>query len=138
MSAVVCVRQIPYGFFENEMFDFFGQFGRVTRLKLKRSEKTGRSKGVAFVEFKSAKVAEIAASTMNNYLLFDRILKCEVLPPAKVGRSLFKNWNVAVKGHQRNKALVKKANKHKGRETILAMCQRCSTRGRSLPATEIQ
>ncbi|CDW57944.1 RRM 1 domain containing protein [Trichuris trichiura] len=127
MANVVRVRRIPFGFFENEMFEYFSQFGKVTRLKLIRSEKTGRSRGTAFVEFQSSKVAEIVASTMNNYLLLDSVLKCEVLPPEKIRHSLFKDWRLAVKGHQRNKAYVKKANKQKQAATIVAMCRRLNS-----------
>ncbi|KFD48572.1 hypothetical protein M514_10583 [Trichuris suis] len=123
MARVICVRRIPYGFFENEMFEYFSQFGKVTRLKLIRSEKTGRSRGFAFVEFKSAKVAEIVASTMNNYLLFDS----EVLPSKKIRPSLFRNWRLAVKGHTRNKTFVKKANKRKQAATIVVMCRRLNS-----------
>lgn len=36
---------------------------------------TGRSKGYAFIEFEHPEVAKIAAETMNNYLIFDRLLK---------------------------------------------------------------
>lgn len=38
---------------------------------------TGRSKGYAFVEFEYDEVARIVAETMNNYLMFDKLLKCE-------------------------------------------------------------
>ena len=38
---------------------------------------TGNAKGYAFVEFKSATVAKIVAETMNNYLMFHRLLKCK-------------------------------------------------------------
>ena len=69
-----------------------------------RSKKTGRSCGFAFVEFKYREVAEVSfcfaynlsdlkethisydqvvAESMNNYLMFDRLLKCSVVP--KVG-----------------------------------------------------
>ena len=37
---------------------------------------TGRCKGFAFVEFACDEVAKIAAQTMNNYLMFNKLLKC--------------------------------------------------------------
>lgn len=36
---------------------------------------SGRSKGYAFIEFQHPEVAKIAAETMNNYLMFNRLLK---------------------------------------------------------------
>jgi RNA recognition motif-containing protein len=37
---------------------------------------TGGSKGYAFVEFACDDVAKIVAETMNNYMMFGRLLKC--------------------------------------------------------------
>lgn len=46
-------------------------------------------KGYGFIKFKSAEVAKIAASSMNNYLMFDKILVCHVLPKSKLRKELF-------------------------------------------------
>ena len=43
--GTIYLGHIPFGFFEDEMRGFFSQFGTVTRLRLARSKKTGRSKG---------------------------------------------------------------------------------------------
>ncbi|XP_041371797.1 LOW QUALITY PROTEIN: MKI67 FHA domain-interacting nucleolar phosphoprotein-like [Gigantopelta aegis] len=75
--GVVYLGHIPHGFYEKEMTSFFSQFGRVTRLRLARSKKTGASKGYAFIEFRSEDVAKIVAETMNNYLMFEKLLKCQ-------------------------------------------------------------
>ena len=39
---------------------------------------TGRARGYAFIEFEFPEVAAIAAESMNNYLMFDKLLKCEL------------------------------------------------------------
>lgn len=39
---------------------------------------TGGVKGYAFVEFAISEVAKIAADTMNNYLMFGKLLKCKL------------------------------------------------------------
>lgn len=36
---------------------------------------SGKPKGYAFIEFLHPEVAKIAAETMNNYLMFNRLLK---------------------------------------------------------------
>lgn len=38
---------------------------------------TGRSKGYGFVEFDCDEVAKIVAETMDNYLMGERLIKCE-------------------------------------------------------------
>ncbi|XP_023224722.1 nucleolar protein 4-like [Centruroides sculpturatus] len=75
-SGVMYVGHLPHGFYEEELKSFFSQFGAVNRVRVVRSRKTGRSKGYAFVEFKYEDVAKIAIETMNNYLLYNKILKC--------------------------------------------------------------
>lgn len=78
--GVVFLKHIPYGFFEPQMRKYFEQFGRITRLRLARSKKTGKSKGYAYIEFAHQEVAKLVAETMNNYLMFTRILKCDFVP----------------------------------------------------------
>ncbi|KAG5520163.1 hypothetical protein PMAC_001240 [Pneumocystis sp. 'macacae'] len=93
MSRVIYLGRIPHGFYESEMKSYFKQFGTVTRIKLSRNRKTGKSKHYAFIEFESAKVAKTVAKTMNNYLLFGHILKCSIIPQNKVHKSMFDGSN---------------------------------------------
>ena len=88
--GVVYVGNIPHGFFEPQMKQFFSQFGTVTQLRLSRSIKTGNSRGYAFIEFKCDEVAKIVAETMNNYLMFERLLKCKYVPEESQHVDLFK------------------------------------------------
>lgn len=88
--GVVYVSHIPHGFYEKQMREFFGQFGSVTNLRLGRSKKTGRSCGYAFVEFKYKEVANVVSETMNNYLMFDKILKCVTVPSERCSPAMFK------------------------------------------------
>merc|ERR1712071_210092 len=87
--GVVYLGHIPHGFFESEIKGFFEQFGSVTRVKVSRSPKTGKSKGYAFVEFSQNDVAQIVAETMNNYLMFERLVKAQDIPPEKVSDKMF-------------------------------------------------
>jgi len=88
--GVLYLGRIPHGFYETQMKSFFNQFGKVTRLRLSRSKKTGNSKHYAFIEFEYDEVAKIVAETMHNYLMFGRILKCYVLPEEKIHPDMFK------------------------------------------------
>ena len=82
---------MPHGFYEEEIKGYFSQFGRIIQLKLARSKKTGNHKGYGFIEFDDKEVAEIAAQTMNNYLMFNKILKCHVIQKEKLNPLTFKN-----------------------------------------------
>ncbi|XP_041807159.1 MKI67 FHA domain-interacting nucleolar phosphoprotein [Chelmon rostratus] len=87
--GVIYVGHLPTGLFEPQLKSYFEQFGKVLRLRLSRSKKTGGSKGYAFVEFDCDEVAKIVAETMNNYLMGERLIKCHVIPPEKVHEKLF-------------------------------------------------
>ncbi|XP_074514686.1 MKI67 FHA domain-interacting nucleolar phosphoprotein [Sebastes fasciatus] len=87
--GVVYVSHLPHGLFEPQLKSYFEQFGKVLRLRLSRSKKTGGSKGYAFVEFECDEVARIVAETMNNYLMGERLIKCNVIPPESVHQKLF-------------------------------------------------
>eukprot|EP00271_Cylindrocystis_brebissonii_P014701 TRINITY_DN36170_c0_g1_i1.p1 TRINITY_DN36170_c0_g1~~TRINITY_DN36170_c0_g1_i1.p1 ORF type:complete len:301 (+),score=54.58 TRINITY_DN36170_c0_g1_i1:26-904(+) len=81
---VLYIARIPHGFYEDQMAGFLGQFGTITRLRLSRNKKTGKSKHFAFVEFESPEVARIVAECMHNYLLFGSIVQCKLVPNEKL------------------------------------------------------
>ena len=83
-TGVIYLGHIPHGFYEEQMKSFFSQFGDVTRLKLARCKKTGRSKSYAHIEFESAEDASIVARTMNGYILSGRVLVCHTVAPEKI------------------------------------------------------
>jgi len=87
--GVVYLGRVPHGFYEDQMKNYFTQFGDVTRLRLSRNKTTGRSKHYAFIEFDSSRVAEIVAETMDNYLLLGHILRCKVIPKSEVHPELW-------------------------------------------------
>merc|ERR1712110_162225 len=77
--GVLAIKQLPRVLDEQDLREYFEQFGKVQKLKLARSARTGTSKGFAFVLFKDVKVAKIASDTMHKYLLFNCLLKCSVI-----------------------------------------------------------
>ena len=88
-SGVIYIGHIPYGFVEEGIKAYFEQYGEVLRLKLMRSKKTARSKGYAFLEFKDAEVAKIAAESMNGYLMYGTPLVVEHIAKTSEHENLF-------------------------------------------------
>lgn len=88
--GIVLVKNLPHGFFEDQLEQYFGQFGRLTRMRLCRSKTTGASKGYAYIEFEIPEVAKVAAETMNNYLMFNKLVKTAYIPPEQQSINYFK------------------------------------------------
>jgi nucleolar protein 15 len=95
--GVIYIGRLPSGFEEKELKKYFQQFGDITRLRLSRNKKTGKSKHYAFIEFKDFEVAKIAAETMNNYLLMGHLLKVSTLTDDKIHENLFIGANTKFK-----------------------------------------
>ena len=110
-ASVLYLGHIPHGFYEEEMRGFFAQFGTVSRVRLARNKKTGKSKHYAFIEFKQAEVGEIVAKAMDGYLLFSKVLVAKIVPPADVHPELFKGANRPFKVVDRVASLRKLHNK---------------------------
>ena len=91
--GVLYIGHIPHGFYEDQMRGFFNQFGEVSKLRLSRNKKTGRSRHFAFVEFADRRVAGIVAETMNNYLLCNKILVCKVVDAEKLHKNTWVGAN---------------------------------------------
>ena len=92
-TSIVYLGHIPAAFEEPQMRQFFTQFGPIKHLRLSRNKKSGASKHYAFLEFETPDVAEIVASTMNNYILFGRRLICEVMKAEAVDEHIWKGAN---------------------------------------------
>ncbi|WVR05626.1 hypothetical protein IAU60_002648 [Kwoniella sp. DSM 27419] len=110
--------RIPHGFYEEQMKEYFGQFGDVSRLRLARNRKTGASKHYAYIEFTSQGVAEIVAETMNNYLLMGHILKCQVIPEDDIHPQLWAGANKKFRPVPRARVEKKKHEKPRTEQQV--------------------
>ena len=75
------VGNLPFGFYHEALKEYFSQFGKVTKVRVERSKRTGGFKGYAFVEFENTEVAQIAADATNNYIIDKKILKARYITP---------------------------------------------------------
>ena len=117
-TGVIYIGHLPWGFEEKALKKYFNQFGEITRLIVPRSKKSGRTHGYAFIEFKNYEVAEIAAKTMNNYLLFDRILKCNIIEEKSKYDRIFRKWKKKFEFENKYKKYIENQNKKKTNEEI--------------------
>lgn len=127
--GLIYIGHIPHGFYENEMREYFAQFGKITNVKVCRSRTTGNSKGYGYVEFSHPEVAKIAADTMNNYVMFKKRIVTQFVPYEKRPRGLFRGrssttQNTSVKSRRgkqkssRNKILDDKTVAKKQKKTL--------------------
>lgn len=114
--GVIYLGHIPHGFYEGQIRKFFSQFGTVNKVRLSRSKKTARSKGYAFIEFSCDEVAKIAAETMDNYMMFGRLLKCKVVSKEKVHPRLWKGSERKFYSIPRQQEEITKHNKEKSKK----------------------
>ena len=89
-SSIVYLGHLPAGFEENELRAFLSQFGTVTRVRVARAKRSHRSRGFAFCEFDDPEVANVVADTMSGYLMGQRRIVCNIVPPDKIHRGLFR------------------------------------------------
>ncbi|OAX37615.1 RNA-binding domain-containing protein [Rhizopogon vinicolor AM-OR11-026] len=116
--GVIFMGRLPHGFYEDQLKGYLSQFGDVTRLRISRNKRTGRSKHYGFIEFDSSSVAQIVAETMDNYLLMGHILKCKVIPKEKVHPELWVGANKKWKVIPRDQIVRKEHNKPRTDESM--------------------
>ncbi|KAG5670230.1 hypothetical protein PVAND_000507 [Polypedilum vanderplanki] len=90
-KGLVYIKNLPHGFYEEQLRGYFSQFGAITRLRLGRSPKTLNSRGYAFIEFRYPEVAQIAAEAMNNYIMFHRLIKTKYIAPENIHHDYFRS-----------------------------------------------
>ncbi|KAH7928256.1 RNA-binding domain-containing protein [Leucogyrophana mollusca] len=117
-KGVLFIGRLPHGFYEDQLRGYFSQFGTVTRQRISRSKKTGRSKHYGFLEFDSSSVAQIVADTMDNYLLMGHILRCKVIPQDEVHPELWVGANRKWKAIPRARIARVEHNKPRTEESI--------------------
>ena len=122
-SGVVYVGHLPWGFIDSTLKKYFSQFGTITRIISPKSSKTGRSVGYAFIEFEDEETARIAAKTMNNYILFEKILKCSFVEDKKKYDRIFLKWKKKFEFKERYKIHCEKLARKKSKEEIKEMIQ---------------
>ncbi|XP_006459118.1 hypothetical protein AGABI2DRAFT_201089 [Agaricus bisporus var. bisporus H97] len=109
--GVVYIGRLPHGFYEDQLRGYFSQFGDITRLRISRNKKTGKSKHYGFIEFDSSSVAQIVAETMDNYLLTGHILRCKLIPKDEVHPELWIGANRKWRAVPRDRVVRVQQNK---------------------------
>lgn len=71
----IYVGNLSYSVNEEELSDYFQQYGAIKELTLIKDRETGRSKGFAFVEYESQAEAQKAIAGANDHELGGRAMK---------------------------------------------------------------
>ncbi|KAG8199501.1 hypothetical protein JTE90_009348 [Oedothorax gibbosus] len=61
--GTVFVSHLPHGFYEKNLERYFSQFGKVLKVRVARSKKSGRPKGFAYIKFLRAVLREEVLSS---------------------------------------------------------------------------
>ena len=75
------VGNLPYSTTEDQLNELFSQYGQLTEVKLITDRMTGRSRGIAFVEFANEEEAAAAVEAVNGYEMDGRALMVNVARP---------------------------------------------------------
>ncbi|XP_033215397.1 MKI67 FHA domain-interacting nucleolar phosphoprotein [Belonocnema kinseyi] len=143
-TGVVYLSHIPHGFYEEQMKEYFTQFGKVNRVRHVRSKRSGRSRGYGYIEFEFPEVAKVAAETMNNYLMCGRLLKAAYIPPEKQHFGYFfgKDWSPSYYPNLENRKKEIRLNhatisKNKHKKTVKKSLKKLSALEQKLKAKGI-
>lgn len=77
-QAKIYVGNLPYNTNEDQLREFFAQYGNIEDIKLIVDFNTGRSKGFGFITFATAEACESAVSAANGAEMGGRKLKVNV------------------------------------------------------------
>jgi nucleolar protein 15 len=92
-QSVVFFSKVPKEFSEKEIRAFFGQFGKILKLRLARSKRTAGSKGYGYIQFEMPEIAKIVAEATNNHFIAGNPITVEHMNPESVWPELFKGHN---------------------------------------------
>jgi RNA recognition motif-containing protein len=77
------IGNLPYTTTEDSLREMFSQFGEIVELKLITDRMSGRSRGIAFVEYSSDEDANKAIEATNNTEIDGRSIIVNVARPPK-------------------------------------------------------
>jgi nucleolar protein 15 len=88
-SNVVYIGHLPNSLSQTQFLNFFQNFGSITRLKLAKNLKTGKSKHYGFIEFKYSFSISILKKFLKNFKLLGKSLKVRVYSKGEVHSKMF-------------------------------------------------
>ena len=79
--AKLFVGNLPYSLSEEELREIFAPYGEIVDLKLITDKYSGRSRGIAFVEYAEAAAAEAAIAELHDKEVSGRLMMVNVAQP---------------------------------------------------------
>ncbi|KFK28648.1 hypothetical protein AALP_AA7G026800 [Arabis alpina] len=83
LASKIMVRNLPFSTSEDFLQKEFSAFGEIAEVKLIKDESMKRSKGYAFIQFKSQDDAFLAIETMDRRMYNGRMIYIDIAKPGK-------------------------------------------------------
>ncbi|XP_010449254.2 PREDICTED: cold-inducible RNA-binding protein [Camelina sativa] len=83
LASKIMVRNLPFSTSEDFLQREFSAFGEIAEVKLVKDESMKRSKGYAFIQFKSQDDAFLAIETMDRRMYNGRMIYIDIAKPGK-------------------------------------------------------
>ena len=88
--SVIKLEAIPTGLEEDQLYNFFSQFGDITRYCLKR-RRHGQSLREAYIEYNHPEIAQIVQDTLSYTSMYGAKIEAKTIKPERVrGSEMFK------------------------------------------------
>lgn len=104
----ILIEKLPQGLNEEQLQQYFSQYGKITHMRMARSLCTGKNKQFAYIEFHSPDIGKIAVNIFYKYVMYHRIGPANVPPHQDQQR--YSNKSIAAT-EQRNAAAIKQQSR---------------------------
>ncbi len=83
-SSYIFVGGLNFNMNEGDISAVFSQYGEIVDLRLARDDKTGKSRGFAYISYEDQRSTDLAVDNLNGITLCERIIKVDHVDQYKV------------------------------------------------------
>jgi nucleolar protein 15 len=120
-QSIVFFSGVPKQFSEREIRTFFGQFGKICKLRLSRSKKTAGSKGYGYIQFEFPEIAKIVSEATNNHIIAGKAIVVQHMDPESVWPELFKGHNRTFRDLRPSREAIRRKRHNKSTHETMSL-----------------